>query len=172
MTNYPPPPPPTPTPANHAPKTRLRSRKWFPWAAGALTLIVGLAIGGAAGSSGKDVKAEPGPTVTATATTTATVTSQPTNVVATKTVTATVTYTPAPVDETSDGQYLVGSEITPGTWHTDGGTHCYYERDSDLTGGLTSIIANDNITGPTTIQIAATDKAVKFNGGCTWSRIG
>jgi len=184
MTQQPPPPPPPaaggpppwqqPPPAQHAQpaKSGLRSRWWFiPGIAGA-ALIVGLAIGGSGGSS-SSAKSGPAATVTAagpTSTATVQVTTTPTKVIATRTVQVRVTYTPPPVDETTDGQYIVGSEIRAGTWHTDD-TDCYYARLADLNGGLYSIIDNDN-TGPATILIKASDKAIKFSGGCTWRKIG
>jgi hypothetical protein len=91
-------------------------------------------------------------------------------VIATKTVQVRVTFTPPPVAETSDGQYVVSGEIKAGLWHTDDGD-CYYARLSDLEGGVNSIIANGN-TGPATIQINPSDRAVEFSGGCTWRKIG
>ncbi|MDT4982536.1 MAG: hypothetical protein QOF95_26 [Pseudonocardiales bacterium] len=46
---------------------------------------------------------------------------------------------------------------------------------SSLTFGptpLDAIIVNDNITGPTTIDIAPSDFAFKSSGGCDWVRVG
>jgi hypothetical protein len=70
----------------------------------------------------------------------------------------------------SSGTYMVGAEISAGTWHTDGGSRCYYERDRDTEGSVGSIIANDNFTGPTSITIGKSDAAVKFSGDCTWTK--
>ena len=157
-------------------KANLRSRWWFLAAVAVVALLLGAGIGSAGSSTDANAKASPAVTRTATATATETatlqVTTTPTRVIATRTVQVRVTYTPPPVDETSDGQYLVGREIKPGLWHTAGGDACYYERLRDLNGGIDSIITNDNITGPTTINVRSTDMAVSFAGDCVWSRIG
>jgi hypothetical protein len=172
-----PPPPGYSAPPVRPPKLKT-SRRWLPWALGLLALVVGLVIGGSNSKTKNVDVAVPGPTTTQSATETLTetqtqtATTTPTQVVATKTVQVRVTFTPTPVGATGDGQYLVGSEIQPGTWHTPGGADCYYERDNSLGGEVGAIIANDNITGPTTIQIDPSDKAVKFNGGCAWSKTG
>ena len=69
----------------------------------------------------------------------------------------------------SDGTFRVGSEIAPGTYHTNpAGSACYWERDGR---GTDNIIANDNITGPTTIDIASSDYAFTSSGGCDWVRV-
>jgi len=47
---------------------------------------------------------------------------------------------------------------------------CYWARLKDTSGGLGSIIANDNFKGPTTLSIKPGDKAVQFSNGCTWTR--
>ena len=70
----------------------------------------------------------------------------------------------------SSGTYMVGSDIAPGTWHTDGGSRCYYERSRNTEGTISSIIKNDNFTGPTTITVKASDASVKFSGDCVWTR--
>lgn len=162
-------PPPPPSPA-HAPK-----RSWWRavWVLPVALLIVGVAIGSSASPREKTVA---GPTMhvtttaTATATATATVTTTPTQVIATHTVVQTVTYTPPVKVAFSDGTFRVGSEIQPGTYHTEGGD-CYYERRRQGD-GIDAIIANDNITGPTTIDIRSSDYAFKSSGGCAWSRVG
>lgn len=121
-----------------------------------------------------EVAATPAPTVTDTVTTivveSATVTATPTKVIATKTVQVRVTFTPPPVAMTTDGQYLVGAELKAGLWHTDD-SDCYYARLRDLNGGVYSIINNGN-TGPATIQVQSSDRAVEFSGGCLWEKIG
>ena len=120
-------------------------------------------------------KVTAGPTVTATATVTAptvttTVTTTPTQVISTHEVTATVTFTPQPVVAFTDGTFVVGTDIKPGTYKTPGGQQCYFARLSSL--DTTDIIDNDNFTGPITIQVKATDKALKTDGGCAWSKVG
>jgi hypothetical protein len=151
---------------------------------GGAGLIVGLIIGiaSASGASGK-TKTVAGPTqhvtttatATATATETATVlateTLKPTVVktVATRTRTATVTYTPAPKKAVGDGTYEVGVDIKPGDYRTKGESECYWERDGNLSGKISAVIANDNIDGPTIIHVNS-GEYLKLSGGCKWRR--
>ncbi len=76
-----------------------------------------------------------------------------------------------------DGTYVVGTDIKPGLYKTSGPADasipiCYWERDRDLSGGIGSIIANDNSNGPTTVQISSSDRAFKTSGCATWVKIG
>jgi hypothetical protein len=142
---------------------------------GLVALVVGTALGSSSGTTAKAAPPVPAVTVTKAA---------PTVTVPGPTVTVpgpvrTVTRTVAPPKPAKpvpatlgfdDGTRVVGAEMPPGIYHTDpAGQDCYWERDKDLTGSLGAIIANDNISGPTTIQVAPTDKAVKFSGGCRWT---
>ncbi|MGX7681339.1 hypothetical protein ACSMXN_20825 [Jatrophihabitans sp. DSM 45814] len=158
------------------PANKVQLSKKFLWIGGAVVLVVGLGVGAASAGSNKAKAAAPLPAVTQVSTTVSfqmvTATPTITKVIATHTVQVRITYTPPPLNKTSDGQYVVGTEIVPGLWHTDGSEGCYWERDNSLSGGIGAIVANDNIDGPTTIQIDPSDKAVKFSGGCDWARIG
>jgi len=86
-----------------------------------------------------------------------------------------------------DGRYLVGSQIQPGTYHTDGEPvpskeceggvdatcGCSYTRLSNLSGNPRAIIASDLfIASPITIEVERTDKALQLFGGCEWTKIG
>jgi hypothetical protein len=74
-----------------------------------------------------------------------------------------------------DGTFLVGSEIKPGTYHTDSPSsgNCYWEREAGSnTGDIENIIANDNTSGPTTITISSSDYAFKDSGCETWYPVG
>ena len=173
--------PPVPLDPSYHPQ---RKRPWWraTWALIAAGAVVGLIVGSVAGAGAKQKPKSvtvAGPTTTATVagpakTTTATVqvTTTPTKVVATHTRTVTVTFTPPVKVALSDGTFRVGSEIKAGTYHTDpNGADCYWERDGQGD-GIDAIIANDNITGPTTIDIHSSDFAFKTSGGCDWVRIG
>jgi hypothetical protein len=71
----------------------------------------------------------------------------------------------------ADGIWAVGIDVAPGTYHTDGGGSCYWERESDFTAsGTNSIIANDNASGPATVTVASTDKGFKSRGCGTWTK--
>jgi hypothetical protein len=156
---------------------KLKKSWWMRgWVIALAALIVGVVIGSAGGKAKtvtvtRDV-AGPVTTDTTTETATATVTTTPTKVVATRTVKVTVTFTPPPASPFSDGQYLVGPEVKPGVYHTSGEGGCYYARLANLNGAVDSIIVNDNISGPTTIEISSSDKAIQVSGGCTWAKIG
>lgn len=170
-----PPDPPQPTGKPMTPYEKKANLWRYTLVGGAVivSLLIGIAIGAAGKSSGK-VKEVAAPAVTVSGPT-ATVTTTPTQVVSTAPGTiTTVTYTPTPKSTIGDGTYAVGSDIMPGIYKTTGPSvltgsdSCYWARLRDLSGGDTSIIANNNYDGPTTLQILATDKAVEFNGGCTW----
>lgn len=83
---------------------------------------------------------------------------------------------PAP-DSTSsgtipgDGTFLVGEDIQPGTYQTDGGGEfgCYWARLADTSGEFEGIIANGNPQGPTTVTISASDAAFETNGCSDWT---
>jgi hypothetical protein len=99
------------------------------------------------------------------------VTGHPRKVVATRTRVRSVTFTPPPKRSFSDGTYLVPEDIRPGLYQTDGhgdGTGCYWETDRNLSGDFNAIVSNDNIDGPTTIQLGSNVRAFKVNGGCLW----
>lgn len=162
---------------------------------GTAGLVLGLIIGGAAGASGSGKgksSAVAGPTVTVTTGATVhatvtevittiepvpqfrTITEKPTvvKVIATRTHTLTVTYTPPPKPAINDGTYKVGVDIKAGQWRTNGHGGeggCYWERDSNLSGSLDSIIANDNIDGPTIIEVND-GEYLELSGGCDWRR--
>jgi len=94
---------------------------------------------------------------------------------------ATTTTSKAPaaaVTIPGDGTFAVGTDIKPGLYKTTGPApdssfpNCYWERDKDLSGGMGSIIANDNSKGPTTVQIATGDKAFKTSGCANWTKVG
>jgi hypothetical protein len=70
-----------------------------------------------------------------------------------------------------DGTYLVGEELAAGSYRTDGaGGSCYWSRLEDTTGNFGSIAANGIVSGPTTITVQQGDAAVRFSGGCLWTR--
>lgn len=129
-------------------------------------LLVGLVAGWSAGHSSST--SSPTPTVV-------TVTGTPAGAAAAK-PTTTAGAAPAGL---RDGTYVVGTDLKPGLYKTSGQSDtsnqlpsCYWERDRDLSGAASSIIANDNVKGPTTVQISASDKAFKTSGCAPWVKIG
>ena len=73
----------------------------------------------------------------------------------------------------SDGMQVVGTDITAGTYRTDGGDGCYWERLSGFGGNSDEIIANDFISasGQVVVTIAASDAAFSSERCGTWTRI-
>ena len=178
-------------PPTVAPKPIVRRRTAIFIGVGALILGAGI---GAAGKNNKttDTTAAAAPakaTTIVTATQTApvpapvTITAKAAAAPIAPPVTATVTVTAAAPTSAApagigDGTYVVGTDIKPGLYKTTGPAdtgdlaNCYWERDRDLSGGMGSIIANDNTSGPTTVQISASDKAFKSNGCASWVKVG
>jgi hypothetical protein len=67
--------------------------------------------------------------------------------------------------------YVVGKDMQPGLYHTQGstdGSNCYY---ATLNSTNTSDIAdNNNFTGPETVQVNS--YAFETDGSCTWVKVG
>lgn len=71
-----------------------------------------------------------------------------------------------------DGVFLVGEDVKPGTYRTQGsaGLGCYWARLSGTSGNFDEIITNGNAEGPTTVTIAKSDKAFETSGCQEWKR--
>jgi hypothetical protein len=72
----------------------------------------------------------------------------------------------------ADGTYIVGQDVKPGTYHTNGSGNvgandCYYATLSSTNGSLDSIISNGNFDGPETISLSGVH-AFQLDGPCTW----
>lgn len=63
-----------------------------------------------------------------------------------------------------DGTFVVGEDIQPGTYKASAADGCYWARLSGLGGALDDIIANSNTSGPVTIEVAPSDKALEVSG--------
>ncbi len=72
------------------------------------------------------------------------------------------------------GMWIVGAQITPGTYRADNSVPgCYWQRVSNFTGSADSIIANAFVSGSGTqlVTIASTDAGFSGNLECgTWPR--
>jgi hypothetical protein len=82
--------------------------------------------------------------------------------------------TPAgPRTSFGDGQYLVNSQIVPGTYQAPGGSNCYWERQSNLSGKFDGIIANDWApgTGSVLVTIDPSDVGFKAKGCGTFKQV-
>ncbi len=72
------------------------------------------------------------------------------------------------------GMWLVGSQITPGTYRANAASSCYWERLRHFQGNLNGIIANDfaNSAGQQLVQIRASDAGFHADDDCgAWTRI-
>jgi hypothetical protein len=73
-----------------------------------------------------------------------------------------------------DSVYVVGKDIKPGVYHTNGSGNtgandCYF---ATLNSTDTNDIAdNNNFDGPETVDVSSA-YAFEINGPCTWSRVG
>ncbi|MFJ9849595.1 hypothetical protein [Streptomyces sp. NPDC101150] len=76
---------------------------------------------------------------------------------------------PKPIGE---GTYIVGDEIEPGTYKTDGGDNCYWARLTSTSGDLDAIIANGLPQGTGYVTIAPSDKAFETSGCGDWTKTG
>lgn len=76
---------------------------------------------------------------------------------------------PEPDTETiSAGTHLVGVDIEPGLYRSDGGIG-YWERLSGLSGELSDILANEALApGSVYVEVKATDEALSFSGSGTF----
>lgn len=102
---------------------------------------------------------------------TVTVQASPVTKVVTSVVTVSPTTTAQPGPATTidaDGVYVVGQDITAGTWHTAGGSQCYFARLGST--DTSDILDNNNFSGPETVTLGESTKAFEINGGCSWSR--
>jgi hypothetical protein len=77
-----------------------------------------------------------------------------------------------PLATFGDGTWAVPSQITPGRWQSSGGTGCYWQRSANLSGDIHSINANDNVDGPTVVDIQPSDVAFVSKRCGTWTRSG
>lgn len=69
-----------------------------------------------------------------------------------------------------NGIFIVGTDIEPGTYKNSGQTGCYYARLKDFTGGLSSIITNENTDDVARVTIATTDKGFKSTRCGAWTK--
>ncbi|MEQ8717705.1 MAG: hypothetical protein RIE08_08850 [Acidimicrobiales bacterium] len=71
-----------------------------------------------------------------------------------------------------EGIWIVGRQMTPGTWRTNGGESCYWARLSGFSGDFDDIITNNIGDGPAVVTIAAGDVGFESSRCGTWTRVG
>lgn len=77
-----------------------------------------------------------------------------------------------PLATFGDGTWVVPSQVPPGRWQSSGGSGCYWQRSANLAGDIHSINANDNVEGPTVVDIQPGDAAFVSKRCGTWTRVG
>lgn len=73
----------------------------------------------------------------------------------------------------TQGVWLVGAQITPGTYQSNVAEGCYWERNRDFEGTVDGIIANDYVSapGPYALTISAGDAGFQSGVDCgIWTR--
>ncbi|MFF3842430.1 hypothetical protein [Streptomyces sp. NPDC001930] len=72
-----------------------------------------------------------------------------------------------------DGDFEVGSDVQPGLYRSTGNKDagCYWERAKNASADPDAILANDNVTGTSYVEIKATDKLFKSSGCGTWEAV-
>lgn len=81
----------------------------------------------------------------------------------------TVAWETPPNNVIVDGVWLVGKDIEPGLYRTMS-EGCYWARLRDLTGSR-SILANDNTSGPSYVEILPTDVAFESVRCEIWAKV-
>lgn len=90
----------------------------------------------------------------------------------TKTVTVTAAPPRAPGPKTtieSDGTFMVGTDIAPGTYRSAGKYGCYWARLRSL--DTNDIIDNNVNDGPQVVQILPTDRAFMTKNCAAWHKV-
>ena len=70
-----------------------------------------------------------------------------------------------------NGVHIVGTDIEPGLYRTEGGSNCYWARLSGLSGGFGDLITNGLPDGPASIEIQGSDAGFESSGCATWNRV-
>ncbi|MEO8678812.1 MAG: choice-of-anchor D domain-containing protein [Vicinamibacterales bacterium] len=72
------------------------------------------------------------------------------------------------------GKWLVGSQVSPGTYRASANSGCYWERLSKFTSDNSAVIVNEFVSSPGTqlVTIASTDVGFSTNNECgAWTRV-
>lgn len=69
------------------------------------------------------------------------------------------------------GTFLVGDEVSPGTYRSEDTSDCYWARLSGTDGSLDSIIANNFGGGRQIVTISGSDMAFETSGCGEWNRV-
>ena len=150
--------------APNAPKKRHLVRNFI---LGLVAFIAIIVIIETASSSGSKNASSP----SASSATTASGNSSPASTTPPTTAAPATTTSSGPKTSFADGTWQVGKQIAAGTYETSGGSGCYWQRVSDMSGSFGSILANDTISGHDVVTILPTDVGFQTQGCGTWSPV-
>jgi PASTA domain-containing protein len=68
------------------------------------------------------------------------------------------------------GMWIVGTDVSAGSYRTTGGDSCYWERLRGFGGELNDVIANDLPSGSAIVTISTNDAGFSTNGCGPWNR--
>jgi hypothetical protein len=71
-----------------------------------------------------------------------------------------------------DADFIVGTDMVPGTYRNTASSGCYYARLSGFDHTLDNILANENTDAQAVVTIAASDKGFESSNCGTWTKIG
>ncbi len=72
----------------------------------------------------------------------------------------------------ADGDYIVGTDITAGTYRSNGQSGCYYARLRGFSHTLEDVISNANTDAAAIVTIAASDKGFEATRCGSWTKVG
>ena len=175
------------TPPIEPTKPKRWYQRWWVWAIAAFVVLVAIA-GSMSGSEDAEDTAADTTTTTAAEETTTTAADTTTTTAAEETTTtaAEATTTSQPEDTTTtteaattttiayltfgDGNWIVGTDIEPGTYRNDDSSAlCLWQRLSGFSGEFDDIIASDLTEAITIVTIEATDTGFSSEDCSTWS---
>lgn len=73
--------------------------------------------------------------------------------------------------EFTNGIFIVGTDVEPGTYKSSGSEGCYYARLSGFSGILDEILANDNTDAAAVVTIQAGDKGFQSSNCGMWVKV-
>jgi hypothetical protein len=80
--------------------------------------------------------------------------------------------TSSPTAPFGAGTYIVGLDISPGTWrNSDSSGGCYWARLKGFSGTFADLITNNYTSGLDIVTISASDTGFASNGCGTWTKI-
>ena len=80
--------------------------------------------------------------------------------------------TASPTAPFGSGTFIVGSDVSPGTWQSPGGGSCYWQRTTGFSGELDEIEANDFGSSNNVVTILGGDAGFASSDCGTWTKVG